>query len=364
MSEKIDYTGQETIFMSYAAIRDGIFKHDFGNLSKTNFSKIPLIQKEKAHRLKREIPSKIPFRDDPNILLAIQNDSTIVHVTMCCKGNKEALAYIYVESDGFINFIIKNPNGYPLILAKIPVDDNYIMTRAPNCCFDFPLKDILNKDIKYTRKNVYNIIYRKVESEMTNIQFIYELYDSESNVNTSLVLQNIKINGLQIINNLFKSVREGIKVVDETQYISSFKGLNIIVLKLVSDTSVNLTTKCTNNAVSKIVLTPTTMKFASITNRQNVAQELATSETSLIWNVDEEEEFQMSPFENMFKANFNKIYNQAERVYYVFGIFLGIHVFIKMISPIHVKEVPMNFTLNSIFDGKYQFYECYYLTKL
>lgn len=363
MSEKVDYTGQETVFKSYTAIRKAIFDNDFNTL-KTAHETIPKpIHKEKA--LKSNAPKMVLIKDDPNILLSIQNNNDIINFAINCKGHRDLLAYIYIENTDFINFIIKNPNGYPLILTRIPVDDNYIISKAPNCCFDFPLKDIIQRDIKYTKKNTYNIIYTKNESELSSVQFKYELYNSDGTPNTSFTLQNIKINSLNIINNLFKLAKTDIKITDETQYINGFKALNIIVLKNVTDkpSLVVFTNRGTKNTLYKIQLTPTSMKFINENTRHSMSQELATADNSLIWSIDTEETFTMISFESMFKANFNKIYNQADRVYYIFGTFLGIYVFIKFISPINIKDPPKYRILNEIFDGKYQFYECYYLNK-
>jgi hypothetical protein len=355
------YNSQATVFKSYSAMRNALFNGEFTVIKHDSKTR----EEQKNEQKVKNVLKPIPFKEDQNILLAIQNNSVIMHFVVNCKGHKDLLAYIYIESSDFINFIIKNPNGYPLILARIPTDDLYIFTRVTNCVFDFPIKDMLQKDTKYAKKSIYNIIYRKSDSDthLTNVQFIYELYSSDNNINTSFTLQNIRINSLNIVNNLFKLPLPEIKLTDETQYINGFKSLNVLVLRYVSDISsmLVLTNKSIGKYSFKIEIIPNMIRFVSVTSRQNTVQEIATRANSLIWNIETNEgEYLMLPFENMFKANFNKIYNYFERVYYIFGTFLNIYVLIKCASPILINDKATSNVLNKIFDGKYQFYECYY----
>jgi hypothetical protein len=362
MTTEISYVGQETVFKSYSAMRNAIFNSDFATIKHN--PQPPTQSREKASKPKA-VAKPISFKDDQDTLLAIQNNSTIMHFVINCKGHKDLLAFIYSESCDYINFVIKNPNGYPLILTRIPTDDTYIFTRAINCVFDFPIRDMLTKDVTYAKKNIYNIIYKKndLETQLSNVQFIYELYDADNSINTSYALQNIRICPLNVINNLFKLLRPEIKLTDETQYINGFKSLNVLVLRYVADINslIMFNNKASGKHTFKIELTQYEMKFTSSTIRQNITNEIATASNSIIWNTTGyNEEYIMLPFENMFKASFNKIYTCAERVYYIFGTFLGIYVLIKFISPIMIKEKPNSTILNQIFDGKNQFYECYY----
>jgi hypothetical protein len=362
MTSEITYVGQETVFKSYSAMRNAIFNNDFATIKRN--PQPPPQAREKTSKPKAVV-KPVSFKEDPDTLLAIQNNSTIMHFVINCKGHKDLLAFIYIEAGDYINFVIKNPNGYPLILTRIPTDDTYIYTRAKNCVFDFPIRDMLTKRITYAKKNIYNIIYKKndLETQLTNVQFIYELFDADNSINTSYTLQNIKISPLNVINNLFKLPRPEIKLTDETQYINGFKALNVLVLRHVVDINslIIFNNKASGKHAFKIELTQYEMKFTSSTIRQNTAQEIATASNSIIWNTSGyNEEYLMLPFENMFKANFNKVYTYADRVYYIFGAFLGVYVLIKFISPILIKERPNSTVLNQIFDGKHQFYECYY----
>jgi hypothetical protein len=355
------YIGQETVFMSVNHIRNAIYKDVF-NTASIHQSAPP---KEKTQIKTKQTSSITSFKDDPSVMLAIQNNSSIMHFIVNCKGHKDLLAYIYVENSDNINFIVKNPNGFPLLLIKLPIDDVYVYTRTFNLCFAFPIKEMASKDIKYAKRNTYNILYKSGDDSdiFSSVQFVYEMFNTDNTVNTSYVLQNICVSSLTVINNLFKIAKADIKITDETQYLTAFQNMNVIVLRYIPDINVllNMSNKTSARLSFSIELTSDKLNFISFTNRRRETKEIATCENSLLWKYSGPMiEYKLSSFENLFKANFNRIYACSDRVYYIFGTFLNIYVFIKFISPIMIKDNPSSTTLNQIFNGKYQFYECYY----
>jgi hypothetical protein len=356
------YLGQETIFKSYNSIRNAIFSNDFTSISLPHHNPTVYVTHEKT--LPKPKPVLTKFQDDPNILLAIQNNPNIMHFVSNCKSHKDLLAYIFIEENGFINFIARNPYGFPLILMKLPVDEVYIFTRTINCYYGFPIKDMIQKDVKYAKKNTYNIIYKKNDTGNTlnNVQFKYELFNTDNTINTSFTLQNNRIGELKEINNLFK-IKTDIKPTDDVLYLSEIQNINITVLRHITDVHslINFSHKSLSKPTFKIVLSNNKLNFVSISSRRTELRELATAENSILWNHSGSElEFKLMPFENLFKANFNKIYSFSDRVYYIFGSFCNITVFVKFISPILIKEKPSTNSLRQLFGDKYQFLECYY----
>jgi hypothetical protein len=360
-SQEVSYLGQEGIFRTFKSTRDAIFNNIF---IPSVSSHLPKLHKPNYTSIVKQKPALINFQENPNILLAIQNNMNIMHFIINCKGHKDLLAYIYVQTTENIKLIIKNPNGFPLILMQIPVDNNYIFTQTTNLCYDFPIRDILRRDIKFIKKNAYNIIYRKAEeqSSLSNIQFVFELFNSDNTINTTFVLENIKINSLSVINNLFKIPRET-KQIDEFQYLIGFQNLNIIVLRNISDINamVSFVNKSDVKFTSMLSITNNKLNFILNSARRKEIKEIANNENSVIWNyTGQDAEYKLAPFENIFKTNFNKIYSTSERIYYIFGVFCNIYVFIKFISSTYIREKPDSNILDKIFNDKFQLFECYY----
>jgi hypothetical protein len=307
------------------------------------------------------------LKEDPNTLILIQNNTNIINLIINCKGQKDVLSFIFVENPEYINIVIKNPNGFPLLLVKIPVDNIYAFSRKQSCCYDFPIKSLLSsKESKYIKNCSYNIIYRKTTNEqgLSSVQFVYELYNKDNTNNTSFKQNNVNVDNLNVIDTIFKYSKNMYEISD-LPYKNTFMSMNVLILKELTDVNsiISFVSKTVSQKIQyKFVITEKKLTFVLGSLRKEEVRELCTEENSILWNVGNEEkrEFRLLPFECMFKTNYNKNYMNAERVYYIFGHFSGIYVFIKFISPIQIKTKPELPILNVIFPDKIQFFECYY----
>jgi hypothetical protein len=188
--KQMAYENHDCTFMSYRALRDVIFNSAYEQRKfDTRVSLPKFLKKQAAPEVTVE-----NLKEDPNTLILIQNNTNIINLIINCKGQKDVLSFIFVENPEYINIVIKNPNGFPLLLVKIPVDNIYAFSRRQNCCYDFPIKSLLSsKESKYIKNCSYNIIYRKSTNDqgLSSVQFVYELYNKDNTNNTSFKQNNV-----------------------------------------------------------------------------------------------------------------------------------------------------------------------------
>jgi hypothetical protein len=347
------------IEIHFAALGAEIYKMPYKSVSHRSLA----TTKAQEHP-KKAIPQRKDLRDDKQIIIAIQNDVKFINVIMNCKKQKIPLAYILVESIEYMSLVIKNPTGYPLMFMRIPINNIYSIAQNTNCCYEFPVCDILSKDVKFSKNNSYNIIFRRNEEA---VQFVYEIYNHDNSFMNSIVLDNIKSVNMSIISNIFKIDRMESLVSED--YFRLFLNMNIIILKEVQDIT-NLISFQNKVMVAKIrnYLELSTEKFSFVTAtlKKKETKELCSTGDSTVWNNHDSEvqKFNVLPFESMFKINFTKSITQSDKMYYLFTTFHDHYMFIKLITSMSFTSETSIESFNKLFNKDYQVIECYACEKI
>ena len=381
-----DYLTDITCYRSLAALRDMIYYN-----KTTPVQTVAAIKKSTntGNKNKRMNIDLSTFRNDKSVILAIQNDVRFINIIMNCKKQRSPIIYMFVEPGQFISCVIKNANGYPMMFIRIPIDNvfAYAASGASNV-YEFPLTQLLSKDIKFTKNNSYLLTFRH---DNQNVNFEYEMYQGDSAPN-KITMQNIGSHSNEVINNMFNDrfgmtnqkygyLANGNELC--SNFLMAFYDMNIMMVREVSDVSnfIQFSQKQTTHSKNYLQMDSETFNFINeCTNRRDVKY-ISSKNDSLIWNGrricdansneysaimgdanDEKKvrKFNLVPFECLFKNTYNKSITNSDKLYYVFGSYLGNYIFIKMVTAldVDVNRVSDN-RLNKIFQKGYQIMDCY-----
>lgn len=349
---------------SYAALRERMFFNQTLNTS------VPLIQtarKPAPKNTKVAVPLK-DYTYDDSIILAIQNDPKFINIIMNCRKQKSTLAYIFVENEyNYITCIIKTPDSFPFMIVRLPINKKFIYAKQVNNCYEFPLVDIISKDIKFNKSSSYSIVFRY---NGKNVQFIYDIYNASSEPNR-ITIESVTVGSMNIIDNLFSTVltssfRFGTlsssSMSNEMPSLLTFDTMNVLVLKEANSvTAINFNSKQTASSNNYFKVTDEErLVYISETNKKQNESYVCSRDDSILWNINETDiEFTMMPFDSLFKINYNRSVMQNDRVYYVFATFMNYYMFVKVITSLEVNSSSIIDTFIKTFNKEYQILEAY-----
>lgn len=368
-----EYMNDTDCFKSYANLRENLYyRRKLPTKTVAATSKVYQVAKPKKPTI-----SLTDYKNDKSVIIAIQNDVRFINIIMNFKKKSSLIAHIFVESNLYISCVIKNADSYPLVFIRIPIDDVYTYANNTNNAYEFPLQNLLKKDIKYTKNNSYTMLFKY---DGQNVNFIYELYNGEPEPNR-VIINAIATNNQSVVNNIFKNdnfnmlsnsqVQFATPIVqpETDDYLLSFFNMNVIILKEVVNNNNKgpFELKQLNKAKNYIEISNGQMMFVSeVSNNVNEIF-LCSSQGSgtLIWPVvDINAKYTISSYDPLFRTNYNKSISTNDKTYYLFTSYLNDYMFIKMTTPYSVPaedKSANNFI--KIFSKDYQFLECYLCSK-
>ena len=350
---------------SYAALKERMF------FNQTISTSVPLLQTAKKTTTK---PTKatMPIKDytsDDSVIIAIQNDAKFINIIMNCRKQKSTLAYIFVESEyNYITCIIKTPDSFPFMLIILPINKKYVYAKKVDNCYEFPLVEIISKDIKFNKSSSYSIVFKY---NGKSVQFLYDIYNASSEPNR-ITIDNITVGSMTIIDSLFNTMMMSVHQYGTASMYSTppslltFDTMSILILKEANSASaVNFNAKQTSSSNNYFKITEDEhLVYVSETNKKQNEVYICSREDSIIWTLNDVNiDFTMLSFESLFKINYNRSVMQNDRIYYVFASFLGHYMFVKVITSL---DVTVNSTIDTFiktFCSDYQILESYMCTK-
>lgn len=355
---------------SCTALRQNIYYNNKLISKNVNMKSIitPVVQKES-----KPVDNFEDFSADESIILAIRNDPKFINIIMNCRKQKSPNAYIFVESEyRYITCIIKNPDGFPMIIIHLPINKKYAYARNASNCYEFPLLDIINKEIKFNKSYSYTIMFKSVDSE---IQFIYDIYNGTAEPNR-ITIDNINVNSMSTIDDMFKNISICAATMNPTlintinpaiSNLNTFNNMNIILLAEVNVNNV-IAFNSKQHAKTKnyFKVTPNTLSYVSETVKKHHDTYLCSVNDSIYWNFIHNETYmcEMQPFESLFKINYNKSVSPSDKIYYVFTSFMNNYMFIKIITSLEINSSTNIETFMKTFSHEYQIIECYACVKV
>lgn len=381
-----DFFEDSDCFLSHTALRAKIYADPkVPHHNPTHVAS--LIQHSRG---KKPVANLADLTKDKSIIIAIQNDARFANIIMSCRKQRSPIAHIFIESNRYISCIVKNAGGYPLIFIRIPIDNVYTYAQSTNNVYEFPIQDLLDKDIKLTKNVNYNMIFRW---NGQNVVFSYEIHTGESEPFRHKV-PNITTNNQAVIDNILKadisithptptnmlyisnrpnfiSTTAPASSATQENYLLAFNNMSILLLREVVDVNTVLQF---NQRPS-----PKTVNYFEVKNRQmifiseasNSVNEkfICSEEESILWTIvdnGKNEKYEILPYESLFKNNYSKSVTTNDRIYYMFASYLDNFLFVKLITPFDAnttREEPVK-TFSKIFPKDYQILECYMCVKM
>ena len=350
---------------SYAALREKLFYNQTLNTS------VPLIQtiRKTPSKSAKPVMPMMDFNYDDNVIIAIQNDPKFINIIMNCRKQKSTLAYIFVESEyNYITCIIKTPDSFPFMIIRLPINKKYIYAKQVSNCYEFPLVDIISKDIKFNKSSSYSIIFKY---NGKNVQFIYDIYNASSEPNR-ITIDTINVGSMTIIDSIFNSMMMSSCRFSGTSMLTCgvqpsllvFDTMNIMLLKEANSvTAINFNAKQTTASINYFKVVDDRFIYVSETNKKQNETFICSKDDCIVWALNDDDiEFNMMSFDSLFKINYNRSIMQNDRIYYVFASFLNNFMFVKVITSLEISGTAVIDTFINTFNSSYLILESYMCT--
>lgn len=376
-----DFMHDSDCFKSYTALREAIFY----DRKLPSFNPDAITSMVQHARPKKPTVNLVNFKTDKSVIIAIQNDVKFINMIMNCRKQSSPIAHIFVESNQYISCIIKNANGYPIILIRIPIDNVYAYAQNTRNIYEFPIQKLLEKEcIKFTRNSSYTIIFRY---DGQSVSFSYELYDGGLEP-SRIDISNISTNNQSIINNLLNTENEismhaistgTLKIVNPHKQIQitnslspntennllAFINMNVLILREVNDLNNVLKFELKTQAKPNNYFTieSDTMNFVSETSNIKNVKYICSKSDAIIWAGLGNSKYELLSFSPLFKVNYSKSITANDKLYYIFTSYLNDYMFIKLITSFDVSQTQRMNTLSKLFPKEYQILECYICVK-
>lgn len=324
----------------------------------------------KLTKERKYVPVVQDFSTDDSVIIGIQNDLKFINIILNSRKQKAPLAYIFVESEyRYVTCIIKNPDGFPLVMLRLPINKKVAYAKNTNNCYEFPIVDIVNKDTKFNKSYSYTMMFRH---DGQSIQFIFDIYSGTPEPNR-IVVNDIKVGNLDIIETIFKTEMVMVPQVisddftlHNTASLLTFNNMNVMILAEVNPNNViTFANRLYCRTKNYFKLTATHLYYVTETNKKHNDTYICSEEDSYYWNIVETNTrvFEMNAFEPLFKINYSKTLATTDKIYYVFTSFLENFMFIKIITSLDLSSCNNITSFIGTFHTEYQIIEAYLCNK-
>lgn len=320
-------------------------------------------------RSKQSIPT-YNFKDDDSVVIGIQNDQKFMNIIINSRRQKSLLAYIFIEQEyNYITCIIKNPDGFPIIMTRMPINGKSVYAKNVNACYEFPISDITTKDMKYNKTFSYVMLFKRDDQ---HIMFEFRMYNNSTEPD---IITNNDINArdLTVIDDLLNIYDVNVPILThEDMYLtnekrSNFTMFNNMTIKILAEANpqylISFSGKSNPKTKNYFIIKNEKLFYVTETSKKGNDKYICSKDSpnTLYWddiNLDNLK-FQMYSFESLFKINYNKSILSNDRVYYLLTLFMDNYMFMKLITPIEItSETPID-TFIRTFSKDYQIAECY-----
>jgi hypothetical protein len=289
------------------------------------------------------------FSFDPNIVFAIQNDPKLINIITKCRKQKSPLMFVFIESNVYITFIIKNTNSYPLILIRIPINNHYTFANETTQVFEFPIINILDKVTKVNKNTPYSLVLRNKNNKF---KLTYKYLQSE------LILKNIRVYNRTTLNEIFMTDTD-LAMFESDNYLNDLYNSNILIINKPTNV-IQLIDKHDSEFVLKLTEDGKLMKINDVSEINTNKEIISLRSESYLWDIYDTKAryFSFPVSDSLFKQDYLKGIITNDKIYFIFGIFFNYYSLIKVITPLDISETKQK-TLMNIFNNDYQILEIY-----
>lgn len=351
-----NYQSEYYMMMSYESIKEMLMNNEKIITELTIKTK----KNEINSNVKKE-ESIIDYSTKPNIIMAILNETKWLSFLLNCRKQKSPLSYIYIGTNQYITFIIKNASMFPMIILKIPIDNRYSYGQPSEECYEFPLIDLITKQLK-----IKNLRYRLILQKNENLELLFSVQNGSEEKITKI--SDIKSVSKDVINEILRldSIENRINYTENA--LVSFDNMNVLIIREVETLCnvINFNVRNSSRSQSYLELYNDSFKFIHKMNNKEDVIYLANKNDSLYWPniIMSKKQYDIQPYDNLFKLNYTKALSAKDKLYYVFCTYLNVYMFIKIITPlVFIVDENINHSFIEIFNKEYQIIECYMVTE-
>lgn len=350
----------DTVMMGVVPVRDAQLHRSLTQTSVKKVEKQIIIAKPQS---KQYIVSKERIESE-NIQLMVQNNDKLIAFLSCVKSKKGIDSVMFV-TDNCICVIIKSQNLHPILVMKFPLSDITVYARSNNLVFDLPLDDLFQRSsVTFPSSKGYALYYKIVDDV---ISLHYEFDDGSTSV-PSIGERNIDYINLILQPSVGDDLQ---KTIINNKNIELMNSISLLMLSKVSTATVFKECNYTKSEESiEFQIQPNSNGMSTmhmiIVNTSHAKQKrpIVDESTALVWKFKANQSFKMNKRTLLLLMSVhNKIKVGTDSLYFAFGRFGSIYVFLKLITlkPIILTDISAPIiNLSKILEGIPYIYEMFY----
>lgn len=355
-----DYFNVFSIMGGVSAVRDRQFHRTIASVPVRKVEKTVAITRP---QMRQYIVPREKIETD-NIQLMVQNNDKLITFLSCVKSHKGIESVMFV-TDNCICVLVKSQNLHPVLVMKFPLSEMTVYARSNNLVYDLPLDDLFAHVSFSASSGRGYALYYKTTDGVTSLH--YELENESACVpevgerNTeyvNLILQPTVGNDLQ-------------KLAINTRNIDYMNSIQLLMLSKVASTAVFKDCNYSKSEESiefQIQLNSTGLSTMQMiihnvshsSNRRPIVEE----SNAMIWKFKPNQVFKMTKRTLLLLMSVNnRIKVGTDSLYFAFGCFGSVYVFIKLITlkPILISDssAPV-INMGKLLEGTPHIFEMFY----
>lgn len=359
----IDYTKDFDAFRTNKSLYNAMY---FNKRIFPRTAKEEVIYKPRS----KQVVPLYDFKSKDKVVIGIQNDQKFMNIIINSRRQKSLLAYIFIEQEyQYVTCIIKNPDGFPIILTRMPINGKNIYAKNVNACYEFPISDITSKDMKYNKSFSYVMLFKRDDQ---HIRFKFKMYNNSSEPDV-VTNNDIDAKDLSVIDDLLNIYDVNIAMPLFTheelgnEKRSNYSMFNNMTIKILAEANpsnlITFSGKSNPKTKNYFIIKNDKLLYVTETSKKGNDKYICSKDSpnTLYWDDINLEnlKFEMHSFESLFKINYNKSILSNDRVYYLLTLFMDNYMFMKLITPIEITSETQIETFINTFSKDYQIAECY-----
>ena len=351
----------DTIMMGAGPVRDAQLHRSITQISVKKVEKPTILSKPPT---KQYVVSKERIEAE-NIQLMVQNNDKLIAFLSCVKSKKGIDSVMFV-TDNCICVIIKSQDLPPILVMKFPLSDITVYARSNKLVFDLPLDDLFAHPSSCPSGKAYALYYKTVD-DLTSLH--YELEDGSGSGSVPTIGER----NIEYINLILQpSIDDDLqKTVINNKNVELMNSISLLMLSKVSTASVFK--ECNYSRAEESIefqILPNAKGVSTmimVINKLSHANEkhpLVDEANALVWKFKANQTFKMNKRTLLLLMSVhNKIKVGTDSLYFAFGRFGSVYVFLKLITlkPIIATEMSTQMiSLSKILEGIPYIYEMFY----
>ena len=342
----------------------GSFTGQLNKLYKGQSIKIPLPQSSmQSRKYSSEKNNLVNPQQDPSIEMVIQNDDKFDAFIASIKSPAKTSAVIFTQ-DSFVVCIIRPNEAHPVLVMRIPIDGEDVFVKRANLCFDLPLEKLVAKSPGPSSQIKGKALYYKKEESGSSLHYITSTGKNNKHLASIDTRTFDYLNQLLQTTSLLTFEIQEQEVVDKN--LSNLNGINVLLMS--KSPAVANFKECEykkDESLIQIEIDDTQMNMKIYQTMNDMQENMlcrAKDRDTLIWQPNVIGNYRMLDRTMLLKSNNSSLISSSNYLYYVFGTFGPMFIFMKLIClrEVIIPEDATTYNLLKLIGNNYHIFEMYY----